>query len=508
MNRGTVMLVVVAMTSLWGAGRLHEPLLELRRTAHLNQGEPLENAPPLVAFTTVALGAFRGLAADILWMRASDLQDRGQYFELVQLADWITKLQPRFASIWAFHGWNLAYNVSVMLPNLSDRWRWVRHGISLLRDRGMLYNPGSALLHRELAWIFYHKIGMDLDQAHGVYKREWALEMTHLLGGARPDPDLETLADIANISENERLREPAVLALVTELKQQGIDVFGVRKPVVEELPEQLRHRWLDSPEGQRLRAIARVQRLLQFYRLDPRQMLELERWLGVALDWRGPYAHALYWAATGLRHARTRFEDISLRRQIFQAMNSAFLRGRLSFTPDGRAVMLAPEPDLLPAVRASFEEALARHPADPTVRQAHRNFLVDGIMICTAYQRSGTARELFEELQQRYGEGVDIPFERYVADTWAGHLRDLDTEQALAAVEAALYQAALWRLLGDSTAAAGHEAIAALCWRAYMADRQDPDLRERTGLPPLEQIRARAEERLRADLAGRSPKDL
>jgi len=483
---------------------MHEPLLALRRTAGLNQGEPLENAPPLVAFTTVALGAFRGLAADILWMRASELQDRGQYFELVQLADWITKLQPRFASIWAFHAWNLAYNVSVMLPNPHDRWRWVRHGISLLRDQGMVYNPGSAMLHRELAWMFHHKIGMDLDQAHMVYKREWALEMNRLLGGARPQPDLETLARIADQPETDRLRDPAVAALAAELAAQGVDIWGDREPSHAELPAPLRHRWTDSPEGRTLGAIARVHRMLHRYRLDPRRMLELERHLGVELDWRTPSAHALYWAATGLPFARNRFDDISLRRQIFQAMNSAFLRGRLSFSPDGRTVILAPQPDLLPAVRASFEEALARHPEDFTVRQAHRNFLVDGIMICTAYQRTGVARELFSELQRRHGEAVGVPFERFVAETWAGRLRELDTDQALAAVEAALYQAALWRLLGDPTAAAGHEQIAALCWRAYMADRQDPELRERTGLPPLDQIRARAEERLRTDLDGRS----
>ncbi len=505
MRGGVLLPMAIAALSLWGAGRLHEPLLEQRRREGLNQGEPLENAPPLVAFTTVALGAFRGIAADMLWMRASELQDRGQYFELVQLADWITKLQPRFASIWAFHAWNLAYNVSVMIPDPNDRWRWVRHGVSLLRDQGMTYNPGSALLHRELAWIFYHKIGMDLDQAHMVYKREWALEMTALLGGARPEPDIEALARIADQPEGEQLRDPAVASLASELARHGVEVFGDREPAPDEIPEPLRMRWTESPEGRALRAVARVRRMMRLYRLDPRHMLDLERHLGVGLDWRGPYAHALYWAATGLPYARTRFDDIALRRQIFQAMNSTFLRGRLAFSPDGRTVMLAPEPDLLPAVRKSFEEALARHPDDFTVRQAHRNFLVDGIMISTAYQRTGLARELFAELQQRHNEAVGVAFERFVADTWAGRLRDLDTDEALAAVEAALYQAALWRLLGDPTAAAGHEQIAALCWRAYMADRQDPELRERTGLPPLEQIRARAEERLRADLGRPAP---
>jgi hypothetical protein len=77
---------------------------------------------------------------------------------------------------------------------------------------------------------------------------------------------------------------------------------------------------------------------------------------------------------------------------------------------------------------------------------------------------------------------------------------ELDTAEALAAVEAALYQAAFRKMLGDDDASAGHEQIARLCWNAYMDARQDPELRERTGLPPIETIRDRAVERVRAEL--------
>src|SRR5258706_6423858 len=67
-----------------------DPRLGLTRVA------PLENAPPVLAFTTVALGGFPGIIANALWIRANDLQDEGKYFEIVQLADLITKLEPTF----------------------------------------------------------------------------------------------------------------------------------------------------------------------------------------------------------------------------------------------------------------------------------------------------------------------------------------------------------------------------------------------------------------------------
>src|SRR5262249_51812570 len=79
----------------------------------LTRVAPLENAPPVLAFTTVALGGFRGLIANALWIRANDLQLEDKFFEQVQLSDWITKLEPSFVQVWVVQAWNMAYNISV-----------------------------------------------------------------------------------------------------------------------------------------------------------------------------------------------------------------------------------------------------------------------------------------------------------------------------------------------------------------------------------------------------------
>src|SRR4026207_2086171 len=86
-----------------------------RATLGLTRLAPLENAPPVLAFTTVALGGFRGLIANVLWIRANDLQDEGKYFEQVQPADWITTPEPTFVDVWVVQAWNMAYNISVKL---------------------------------------------------------------------------------------------------------------------------------------------------------------------------------------------------------------------------------------------------------------------------------------------------------------------------------------------------------------------------------------------------------
>ena len=211
-------------------------LLHLRGDLRLTQAPPTQNMPPLVAFTTVALGGFRGILADVLWMRAGTLQDEGRYFELVQLSDWIVKLQPRSPAIWAYHAWNMAYNLSALMSTPAEKWRWVRNGLVLLRDEGMVYNPGSPRLHQELAWMFFHKLGTDYDSAAGYYRQQWAAEVDS--GSVHLDP-----------------------ALVRQIETQ----------------------------------------------IAP-------------LDWHTPQAQSIYWAMAGLPFARTDFDDLALRRMIYQSL--------------------------------------------------------------------------------------------------------------------------------------------------------------------------------------------
>src|SRR5216117_1993964 len=113
-------LLALALLLVIGAGQFQrvlnqqraDPQLGLMRVADLGT-----NAPPVLAFTTVALGGFRGLIANALWIRAIELQEQDKYFEKVQLADWITKLQPHFVTVWTHQAWDMAYNISIKFTN-------------------------------------------------------------------------------------------------------------------------------------------------------------------------------------------------------------------------------------------------------------------------------------------------------------------------------------------------------------------------------------------------------
>src|SRR5246127_4526746 len=120
------LLLLLAALLLAGVAQVQDSLNQDRDRLGLTRVEPLENAPPVLAFTTVALGGFRGLISNALWMRAMDLQDEDKFFEMSQLADWITKLEPHFVQVWLVQAWNMAYNISVKFKDFPDRWRWLQ----------------------------------------------------------------------------------------------------------------------------------------------------------------------------------------------------------------------------------------------------------------------------------------------------------------------------------------------------------------------------------------------
>ena len=56
-----ILLLLLAAALLVGAAQVQKSLNRDRQQLGLTRMEPLDNAPPLLAFTTVALGGFRGL---------------------------------------------------------------------------------------------------------------------------------------------------------------------------------------------------------------------------------------------------------------------------------------------------------------------------------------------------------------------------------------------------------------------------------------------------------------
>lgn len=206
-----------------------------------------EGDPPEVAIG-IAMGAFRGLFVNYLWMRTERLKQEGKFHEAIELSSAITRLQPRFPRVWSFHAWNMAYNISVATPTAEERWQWVKAGIELLRQEGIPRNPNDVQLHRELAWIFNHKVQGFMDDANRYYKRQLAREWHMLLG---EPPRLEKDSETAKTQMVEWLESivsaPETLegVIAQELAERNEDspedqMLGIEDSLVNELATRLR----------------------------------------------------------------------------------------------------------------------------------------------------------------------------------------------------------------------------------------------------------------------------
>jgi hypothetical protein len=480
-------LAALAAALLLNGARLNHALRPQREAFVSGDVEDFRQMPPAVALATVALGSIRGLIADALWLRIARVQEQGRYFELVQLADWITALEPRFTPAWSFHAWNLAYNVSAHFSDPKDRWRWVQHGIRMLRDRGLVLNSTDAQLYWELGWLFQHKIGLDLDAAHITYKSAWAREMATLFDG--PAPDYDALASLPR-TRVELLRDPQVAAAAEALQSRGIDPFNLDALLAAENTR------AGGPAGGRSTLILWLQRerMMDVYKLLPDVMRSVDDADG-PLDWRLPEAHALYWAARGLPHADG-IVALQLERMRFQSLAAAFRHGRVFRTPDG---LLTPSPnlDLMPRVRQVYVEAVEAFPGESTVRSAYRNWLNEAIDILVVFHRMDAAQELFEELRQRYPEAVtEEGFETYVALRRLEQFDSVNNSRtASALIEGLCLQGLLWYAMGDEDRYAGYVAHARLAWNHCRNRFPDQAHGDRLRIPPYRELRQRAYQR-------------
>ena len=106
----------------------------------------------------LALGGFRGILADVLWVRAISQQDAGRYYELKLICDMIQDLQPTFTNIHSFQAHNMSYNLAAKAEACEDKWYWIRSGIEVL-ERGLERNKRNYALWNELGFTYMDRLG-------------------------------------------------------------------------------------------------------------------------------------------------------------------------------------------------------------------------------------------------------------------------------------------------------------------------------------------------------------
>ncbi|MHC4868108.1 MAG: hypothetical protein ACYTE2_00235 [Planctomycetota bacterium] len=458
---------IVAVVGFVGAGLLLPRAVAESEKADLRYTDiAIEGAPPIVALGT-AIGALRGVIVDYLWIRLSLMKDKGLFYELMADAELITKLAPRFPQVWAFHGHNMAYNVSVMTNTPEERWNWVRSGIDLVRNEGLKYNPNDMVLHRELAFWFGHKLDGNADDAHLHYKREFAREW-HLLLGLPPIGHTERIAWIKTLADAPRTLEdadrvtPGTRGLYDELVEAsgesgppGVSfdkrlllAYGEWEAVKSSpyarllgLESQLRANSpvflaVDSifadperkPQVDTLIAYLRRTVLADEYNMDVERMLRYTTELG-PLDWRHPQAHALYWSRKGTEMGERRVDDpddiykiVNNDRAQIHAMQSMARSGLMSVDPfSGDNPGRISDPRWIKVIDRYFRELYDKHyetrgAGGDTFTDFHENFMTSAVRELYRAGDIEGAQEILDELDRLYGRGGTVPNTKYARD--------------------------------------------------------------------------------------------
>jgi hypothetical protein len=446
------------------------------------------------------------------------MQEQGDYYEMYQLANWITNLQPRFTGAISFLAWNMAYNVSVTYPSYEDRWRWVQKGIELIRDRGLVNNPGDPELFYQLAWIYQHKLGQEADDANKFYRFKLVSAMIEVFGSYPPVPhdekstrenkDWWTAWQEAPINPADVF--PPELPMENVLKQAGIaspealrDDFRAKARLPDAIVKEALKDRLDLQKG--LDLSLRKAWLTEVYKLDISYMMDLNKKYG-ELDWRLPEAHAVYWSSKGLEKARGNVH-LFCNRCVFQSLNSAFKNGRITAVVgtkdvEGRILpqlLMAPNLGVVDVLAGLYENAELYFGRD-VIRAGRENFYKDAVVLLYTYGRQKKAGDYFNKLKAYRKLNYDMnnpneverrkennmPIEEFVLNQVIGDMSNASTAVATYILNGYFQQAWQGYLFDDDNGEHGTTllVLAGTLHKNYMRDIGKNTVGRR-GLPPF-----------------------
>jgi len=490
-----VISVVVAAAFLAGAFQLAVGLNGQRKALGLARLELTEQARPDL-LTNVLLSVGRALVVDYLWIGLEEMKQEGRYFDAQQRAEWICRLQPNMPGVWVFQAWNMSYNISVAMNTAEDRWRWVRNGLELLRDRGIPLNPNSRALYHQLAWIYHHKVGGTSDDYHWYYKKQLAQAIEPIVGW--PDERYEVMYD-APRTWAALLRTPGMPEYVKALEDMK---FNVRQDFLrilakpDEQGEKVRVLLLDPQYEECRRALEgfiRRDRLWNEWKLDADVIKEI-RQPGVygPLDFRTPQAHAIYWAYLSFKRLGDdqSFFALNTNRIIYACVQELFRRGRFFIPADNGYPVVTPDIRFIPVYHRIVMELRNRYPEDRDLfRSGHVNFLEKAISYCYMFNDMAEGRKYWKILNDMYPnpERYGVGFDKFIRSYLLEEIRTQSHQDTSAAVIGYLMRAYLLYARGDDYAAFGQRRLGKALWFAYNAEKWGRS-EERVRLPSFEEL--------------------
>jgi hypothetical protein len=184
-----VLLVPIILLGMPSDGRPKSGgyLAQLRSEHDLGESDLGQVDPSSASMNLVLLG-LRGVAANLLWMDLEYYKDRKDWAQMRATTESIIRLQPHFAKVWEYNGWNLAYNTSAEWDAVPDRYYWVKEGGKFL-GRGVERNNDATNLYYHAGRIHQQKVGQSDEKK---YFRDYYFADPDPKFGGTNDPEFNT----------------------------------------------------------------------------------------------------------------------------------------------------------------------------------------------------------------------------------------------------------------------------------------------------------------------------
>lgn len=171
-------LVAVMIVSVLAAGFLRAAATDFQESRR-PIGSGGRSASALGSMNSFALalllGGLRGPLAMVLWATSEAQKADRDLEDFDTKVEWIRLLQPEFDTVHMFQIWNKAYNISVQMASLPNRFAVILDALDYATEVDKS-RPGNVNIQNAIAQVYSNKLGTP--HAEKVYYRRWVREQS------------------------------------------------------------------------------------------------------------------------------------------------------------------------------------------------------------------------------------------------------------------------------------------------------------------------------------------
>ena len=455
-----------------------------------------EDIPPSLSLTGIALGPLRGILCNALWLRSVKQALEGEVYDSLQLIDWMTTLQPHSPRIWEYQGWNITYNIAYESRDPYYRWDWVYYGFTLLRDKGLKYNPDNNFnrpIRQQMATTLFDRINKDDFGFHNLFKYNWAVEMLEYFDSDRAE-EIEAYAKAPDSIE--QLKENKIFSKYYSLCKENLNIdildFKKYKPTAQSYNAKMNKEELIKAHLL-LYSFYKKQRIEKELKLNMDQVLLLNTKYG-PFDWRLPQAQVIYWGYEDNHdnYFKTQFNfDITIRQTLLSVMREGTLK-RLN--KDKKTMIRGANLRVLKVIHNFFDEYLENknnHIVLKATHLMHKTFVEEATTLLYMYNQTDVAKRLHQHYIEEHPEEKKVTFEKFITKSMKSTLENREDRNTESLIRATLFEAYEFASLLEVDRANGYLNFAKLLYnehqKKYKKLRQTARL-----LPPFKSLQKNA----------------